>query len=180
MKRKTAKEILAESLKELALKKNVFKITVKDIADNCGYSTATFYRQFRDKYDLIAWDYVNYLEHNILQVGKDGFTWKDALLYSAKYHYENKEYLANLIRNTDGRYSFEQYMAEANYDFIIQTVNRNGAEPTEQEKKCLLVYCYGNIKYNSDWILGRIEATPEESAEIYSLTIPEPLRKYFI
>ena len=49
MKRKTAKEILAESFQELAEKKSIDKITVKDITDNCGYSPATFYRQFRDK-----------------------------------------------------------------------------------------------------------------------------------
>ena len=57
MKRKTAKEILAESFRELAKSKNIDKITIKDITDNCGYSPATFYRQFRDKYDLIAWEY---------------------------------------------------------------------------------------------------------------------------
>ena len=55
MKRKTAKEILAESFRELAEKKSIDRITVKDIAQNCGYSSATFYRQFKDKYDLIAW-----------------------------------------------------------------------------------------------------------------------------
>ena len=46
MKRKTSKEILAESFREVAEKKNIDKITVKDITDNCGYSPATFYRQF--------------------------------------------------------------------------------------------------------------------------------------
>ena len=57
MKRKTAKEILADSFRELTERNPANKITVKDITENCGYSTATFYRQFRDKYDLIAWDY---------------------------------------------------------------------------------------------------------------------------
>ena len=34
MKRKTAKEILAESFRELAEKKDIDKITVKDITSN--------------------------------------------------------------------------------------------------------------------------------------------------
>jgi ComF family protein len=55
VKRKTAREILADSLRELAAQMSVDRITVKAIAENCGYSQATFYRQFRDKYDLIAW-----------------------------------------------------------------------------------------------------------------------------
>ena len=57
MKRKTAKEILSDSFRELAQVKPVDRITVKDITDNCGYSPATFYRQFKDKYDLIAWEF---------------------------------------------------------------------------------------------------------------------------
>ena len=61
MKRKTAKEILAESFRELAGTKPVDAITVQDIAKNCGYSPATFYRQFRDKYDLIAWAYTRHV-----------------------------------------------------------------------------------------------------------------------
>ena len=41
MKWKTAKEILAESFREIAEMKPIDKITVKDITKNCGYSTAT-------------------------------------------------------------------------------------------------------------------------------------------
>ncbi len=42
MKRKTAKEILSDSFRELAETKNIDKITVKDITDNCGYSQQRF------------------------------------------------------------------------------------------------------------------------------------------
>ena len=57
MKRKTAREILVDAFREVAGSKDVDKITVKEITENCGYSTATFYRHFRDKYDLIVWSY---------------------------------------------------------------------------------------------------------------------------
>ena len=86
MKRKTAKEILAESFKELAAIRDIENITIKEITDNCGYSPGTFYRQFKDKYDLIAWDYAKEVEQNIGKIGRDGHTWKQALLVSAKYN----------------------------------------------------------------------------------------------
>lgn len=41
MKRKTAREILAESFRELAASKPVDKITVPNIIENCGYSKTT-------------------------------------------------------------------------------------------------------------------------------------------
>ena len=70
MKRKTAKEILAESFRELAEKKPVDKITVPDIVGNCGYSKTTFYRLFKDKYDLMAWDYAQRLQAIVGQTEK--------------------------------------------------------------------------------------------------------------
>lgn len=74
MKRKTAKEILADSFHELAKDRQIDKITVREIAANCGYSSATFYRQFRDKYDLIAWDYAQQIERLMRRIGTDGWT----------------------------------------------------------------------------------------------------------
>ena len=77
MKRKTAKEILAESFREVAECKPIDKITIKDITDNCGYSPATFYRQFSDKYDMIAWDYVYRTTKIMDKVGVDEYKWND-------------------------------------------------------------------------------------------------------
>lgn len=41
MQRKTAKQILAESFREVAQTKSIDKITVRNITENCGYSGAT-------------------------------------------------------------------------------------------------------------------------------------------
>ena len=57
MKRKTARDIFVESFHALAQTRSIDRITVREIAENCGYSTATFDRHFMDKYDLIVWDY---------------------------------------------------------------------------------------------------------------------------
>ena len=44
MKRKTTKEILAESFMELTATKPVSKITIVDIVENCTMTKPTFYR----------------------------------------------------------------------------------------------------------------------------------------
>ena len=92
MKRKTAKEILAESFREVAETKPIDKITIRDIVDNCGYSPATFYRQFSDKYDLIAWDYVARTTVIIDKVGVDVNQWKHTWADGVKFYAENREY----------------------------------------------------------------------------------------
>jgi len=92
MKRKTAKEILAESFRELSEKESVDRITVIEIAENCGYSSTTFYRQFSDKYDLIAWSYTQQLEEILYEFNKDPKRWKQILLNAALFYQKQQEY----------------------------------------------------------------------------------------
>ena len=47
----TTKRALAESLKKLLSKKNLDKITVKDIVTDCGVNRQTFYYHFHDIYN---------------------------------------------------------------------------------------------------------------------------------
>ncbi len=177
MKRKTAKEILAESFMELATTLDIEKITIKEITDNCGYSPATFYRQFKDKYDLIAWDYSKQVEQNIGRIGSGGHTWKQALLVSAKYNIDHKEYLLNLFKHTSGIYSFEQYMTDINVRFITENLEKRNIRTDEDMMRVLETYCYGTVKITIDRLVGKYDADPEDMARIYDLSMPEILRK---
>ena len=49
------KRALEQSLKNLLLKKPLTKITVNDIAEDCGINRMTFYYHFKDIYDLVEW-----------------------------------------------------------------------------------------------------------------------------
>ena len=71
IKRKPAKEILVDSFCEIAESKDVDRISVKDITDNYGNSTASFYRQFRDK--QIIWAHTQMVAKAMNQIGRDGY-----------------------------------------------------------------------------------------------------------
>ena len=125
MKRKTAKEILAESFIELAHTKTIDKITVKDITENCGYSSATFYRQFKDKYDLIAWSYTQDIRSIVDKLEYTEGSWKQVLTEVAKYFDKHRDYLSNLLLHTNGYDSFVNNMAQIHYErlrFLILKV----------------------------------------------------------
>ena len=85
MKRKTTKEILAESFRELAADRAIDKITVQEIVNNCGYSSATFYRHFKDKYDLIAWDCAQKAAEIMDRLNEKDYLWGQVLLDWAAY-----------------------------------------------------------------------------------------------
>ncbi len=180
MKRKTAKEILAESFREIAETKPIDKITGKDVTTNCGYSTATFYRQFRDKYDLIAWAYSRDLEKIMDRIAFDETSWMQTLLDAAAYYDAHREYLANLLLNTSGYDSFIRNMTEINTNSLTKKILLSAKTETLQEDVRMLiqVYCSGSVYLTCEWILGKYEADPKKLAEIYALSLPDPLKQY--
>ena len=151
MKRKTTKEILAASFQELAATKSIDKITIQEIADNCGYSPATFYRNFKDKYDLIAWEHTRAVAVIVDRIGEDGYLWKQTLYDGAQMYIDNKEYLANLLKHTSGHDSFMRYMAEINCDALekyILSVNGNKKLTHEEMMNTSLVSDLKQMKEN--------------------------------
>ena len=180
MKRKTTKELLAESFREVAEHKSIDKITVRDITENCGYSPATFYRQFKDKYDLIAWDYSREVKAILSGVDGSEAEWRHALMRAAAFFEERKTYLANLFLHTGGMESFLAYMQEANYQSLKAIVDaapgEGPADPLTEH--CLRLYVLGSVQFTCEWILGKREATAEELAAVFEQTLPAPLKRY--
>lgn len=180
MKRKTAKEIIAESFREIAEKKSVDKITVSDIIENCGYSKTTFYRLFKDKYDLMAWDYAKSHKEIMDQTENDGYEWRHTLIEGALYFDKHKEYLKNLLLNTNGYHSFLKYMKQLHYDTFSKCVlNTLGTDELDVKTEMYIrTYCEGTVDLTCDWIMGTYNATPKELAEVYENCLPKPLYEY--
>lgn len=182
MKRKTSWEILADSFRELAETRSVDKITVRDITDNCGYSTATFYRQFKDKYDLIAWQYAQKVGGIMGRIGMDGCRWEQVLPDAAAWFDSDREYLSNLLLHTSGHDSFIRYMAEINYEVLKKHILRvTGLESLDRETDMYVrTHCLGTVSLTCEWILGRYPVSPEELAAVYKNALPPPLHPYLL
>ena len=178
VKRKTAKEILAESFRELAETKKIDRITISEIAENCGYSPATFYRQFKDKYDLIAWDYAQRIEKVVLQIEEGGNRWRRALRAVLDYYQVEREYLTNLLIHTGGHDSFIQYMVEINEDVLTAYIRAVSGTAASDRKTALLIrmYCMGTVSLSCEWILGRFSMSAAELTDIFEESLPGLLR----
>lgn len=178
MKRKKAREILVDAFLEVAETKPVDRITVLDITENCGYSTATFYRHFRDKYDLIAWAHTQSVEKTMERIGTDGYTWKQTLIEGAKAFEKNRDLLANLLLHTSGHDAFILHMTEINYRALKAHILKSTERDTLDEITDMYVrmYCMGTVCLTGEWILGKYKVSPEGLAEIYENALPLPLR----
>ena len=182
MKRKTAKEMLAESFRELAEKKPVDKITVQDIIDNCGYSKTTFYRSFKDKYDLMVWAYIRRQKEIMDQMDEPDYEWKTTLLEGAFMFDEQKDYLKNLLLHMTGYESFSKYMKQRHFEALRKCVFDASGEKELDIKTEMYVrtYCQGTVDLICDWIMGVYEVSPEELAEVFENCLPIPLHKYLL
>ena len=181
MKRKTAKELLAESFRELARKRPIDAITVREIAQNGGYSTATFYRQFKDKYDLIAWEYARRVSGIMERIG-EGYPWRRTLLDGALLFEAERDYLANLLRHTGGLDSFVRYKTEINYEALKQYILKTSGMERLDVRLDMIVrhYILGTVNLTCEWVLGRYGVSPEVLAEIFEQSLPSALHPYLL
>ena len=181
MKRKSAKALLAESFRELAQDRDIDKITVQDIAKNCGYSIATFYRQFKDKYDLIAWDYALDVQKLLEQEDGTQKDWRQSLSDAAVYYDEQRQYLANLLTHTSGYDPFIRYMTEIHFNALMNRVRAafDHIGPDGKTEMFVRLYCFGTVMLTCEWILGKYPVSQETLTEVYAASLPEPLRAYY-
>lgn len=60
---------LAEAIKHLMGRMPLDRITVTDIVADCGLTRQTFYRNFKDKYDLVNWYFERLVEQSFEEMG---------------------------------------------------------------------------------------------------------------
>ena len=179
--RPTTKEVFAESLKELAASKPVDKITIKEIAQNCGFTSKTFYNHFQDKYDLIVWIYSTAAEKIFSKMDGENYTWNNALADGLNYFLENKKFLRNLVLNTGGQDSFINYLANFSVKIFAEYIKRtqNLAAISPETEILIKVYCYGIVCTLCEILIEPLPLPAEEFVNLLEKSLPAPLKKYF-
>ena len=180
MKRKTTKELLAESLLELAQKKRIDKITITEITGNCGMSQPTFYHHFKDKYDLIVWSHTTHVSEVMGRIDNKNYLWKDTLLDGARYYAENREFIKNALKHTSGQDSFIEYVRRRNTEFLKAEVQKKLMTEfiPDEIMGMIEVYVYGTVQYMLKWLMSDMHLPPEQVADIWEKSLPEPLKQY--
>ena len=171
MNKKTTADILAESFLEIAEQKNVNWITISDIVKNCGFSPATFYRHFRDKYDLIAWVYG---KKSIEALGSTYTSINGWVSYCE----ENRKILLNLMENTSGYQSFIKSMIDIYVDYTENIIITNSGREalTDEIHRKVYLHVSGVILLINTWLKGKVNGTADEIAGTIHETFPESLR----
>ena len=173
----TTKELLAESLKDLAQFKAVDKITVKELTKNCGLTPPTFYNHFRDKYDLMAWIYNQKVEAAMKNFGvTDSF--EDVVCKWMEIVLEDENFYRNLLKNAVGQNSFRYATSDHAIKLLQEWIkNRHGLQELSPENFfCLRFYMRAISEFVSDWALDKWDCSPREMAKFFVEAMPAPLK----
>lgn len=156
------KYALEESLKRLLLKKPLNKITISDIAEDCGINRMTFYYHFKDIYDLVEWSCTEDAVKAL--AGKKTYaTWQQGfvqILYSVR---ENRTFIINVYQCV-GREQVEKYLTPLTGRLLIDVLNElSSAMVVLEEDKAFIaqIYSYAFVGLTLDWIREGMNTEPE-------------------
>ncbi len=156
------KRALEQSLKNLLLKKPLTKITINDIAEDCGINRMTFYYHFKDIYDLVEWSCLEDAR-KALEEKKTYETWQQGFIRLFESVRENKPFIMNVYRCVH-REQVEKYLKPLVDNLLLGVINEEAAGMTvRDEDKAFIaqVYSYMFVGLMLDWIRDEMRENPE-------------------
>ena len=147
------KGLLAYTLLALCKRKALEKITVTELLNETGVGRRTFYVHLRDKNDLIAWVYKEF----IVNRAKSSPTEKGVILTRAYFEvlFENKTFMEQACRMT-GQNCLSEYM----YAYAKESLAEAGFSSFKAD-----FYSVAIVHVTLQWILGGMKTSPDDFAK---------------
>ncbi len=123
--------LLAESLKELAEKHPIEKITIKEITDRAGVIRPTFYNHFQDKYELLEWIIETELSEPMKPLIRNGMIEEALILLFASVEKEKDFYIR--ASHLEGQNSFESIVRQCIKRVLLEVLRDH---VTGRERAC--------------------------------------------
>lgn len=182
MKKRTSKQIFAETLLEISKRKPVDKITVTQIVKESGLSLQTFYNHFRDKADLILWVHKSVFDQQLEKLQQDGYTYQDLAADNIRFYTEHKDFMWNVLTHTQGQDSYLKMSADNVYRVFRRYILRRHALEELPEEIDFYLKMYSIIAPHmfAQWAFHMKNTPPEVFAQYTEGVIPQALKKYLL
>ena len=172
------KRALEQSLKNLLLQKPLHKITISDIADDCGINRMTFYYHFKDIYDLVEWSCQEDAAKAL--AGKKTYeTWQQGFEQIFEAVLANKPFIMNVYHSVS-REQVENYLYKLTYDLLEGVVEEQAAGMSVRpEDKAFIanVYKYAFVGLMLDWIRRGMDDNYHEIVRKTSLVMHDAVSR---
>lgn len=157
------KRAIEASLKRLLLEKPFNKITVADIAEDCGISRMTFYYHFQDIYDLVEWACEEDAARAIAGNRTAG-TWRTGLLNTFREAAANKAFIDNVYRHMS-REQIDRFLVPVVRELIMDVVEERAAGRTVARRDLDFVagfFAHAFAGVMIDWVREGMSEDPQQ------------------
>lgn len=159
------KRQFAEALKKRLLTSPLDKITVTELAEDCGVNRQTFYYHFEDIYDLTCKCLKNEAE-SVIDFDEEPFDWKKSVRALIKYIDENNA-LCVAVLNSMGHRMLKKVFADDIERLIrkVMSAYRKEAPPAVTDEMLefnIIFYSMAVSGLLESWILKEINISSEK------------------
>ena len=181
IKRSNTKQLLAESLLDLAASKSINKIHVRDITDNCEISYPMFYYYYKDMDDLINSIFREDVEKK-LEDEPEVIDYEWTLNRIAEVIHEKSDFYLNVLQNTSGVNSLYNYSAKYLLEYFEERMSKQFEyhEIPEHLKTMLEFHVMGIRSKTCDMIVNGTLKTREFIINAFTDALPSDLRPYLL
>ena len=154
------------------------KISVEMIMKEAAVSRSTFYRYFKDKYDVMNANFKNLLDYYVSP--EQSKNYRDLCRHLFLYGQENLKVFKRALEST-GFNSFSNFIYEYSYKTAldITRANRNGAGFTPVEELQVDVFCNGICAVYRNMVGQRYRIDASAAADALYEMMPESLKHYW-
>lgn len=171
------RQAFGDALEKLLVVKKFEDVTVNDIVQAASSSRSTFYRYFKDKYDLMSWIYVKLVKMAEAQTEGNSFY---ALSVNLCRLYKTRPLFFKRIWAFNGQNSFQEFFFNYTVEFELRQIRRvmHTKEVPEDLAYAVNFYVAGIQRLIRTWVLDGMLESPEFVAETCVNLCPKELSKY--
>ena len=181
MKKRSSKEIFADTLLSLAKREPVERITVKQIVEASGLSLQTFYNHFHDKSELVIWVHRQMGNRILARIEKGPYSFHELTMDIIRFYEETPG-----CKSSNFRIGLEGRCAELSADIVYKLfatfIRRSSGteELTEELDFYLRMYVHAGLYVFSEWSRKAQAIPAERLAKYLEQGMPEKLKPYLL
>ncbi len=169
---------LAYAMRECMKKATVEDITVRAICQQGNFSRQTFYRCFKDKYELINWYFDRILNESFKEMGK-GTTIRESLVLKFRYIKQEQLFFRAGFKS-DEQNNLTDHDFKMIFAFYKNLIHeKSGKYPDKDTQDILEMYCHSSVYMTVKWIMHEPEKSPEDLANLMVEAMPYTLSELF-
>lgn len=173
------KYIFAQAIKDLIKVVPLDKIAVTDIVTRSGMTRQTFYRYFKDKYDLVNWYFEKLVLQSFRQMG-NGCSLQEALQLKFAFINSEHSFFKEAFKSNDYN-NLVNYDFNCIYEFYKGIIEKNLNHSVDDDLDFLLkMYCKGSIDMTVNWVLNDMPISIEKIVSLLIEALPKRLEPFIL